>query len=64
MQRATENFDFFAWVDTLDDDEHHKVLEALREAARELGCCVHRKSLVTHQLLDLKAHCPTVISFN
>jgi hypothetical protein len=53
---CTEPFDFFTWVDTLSDEEHTAVLEALRAAACDLDVVIEEKPQIVHQLLDLAPH--------
>lgn len=62
--RAACDTTFFDWLDTLSDEEHTAVLERLRALAADLGVCVDRKPTITHNLLDLKAHIPTLPSLN
>jgi hypothetical protein len=61
---CTEPFDFFVWVDTLTDEEHTAVLEALRAAADDLDVVVEKKPQLAHQLLDLAPHIYTVPFLN
>ena len=55
---------FFEWLDTLTDEEHTMALEDLRALADDLGVCVHRKSTITHNLLNLETHRPVNLSLN
>lgn len=65
MYRDTPcDVDFFEWLETLSDEEHSAVLEALRFAAKELGCRVNRHPLVTQYLLNFLPHHPSELSLN
>jgi hypothetical protein len=64
LPAAPCNVDFFDWLDTLDNDEHHAVLEHLRRIADELGIRVDRKPFIAHKFLNLETHKAAVISFN
>lgn len=55
---------FFEWLDTLTDEEHTAVLEDARALAAELGVRVERKSTITHNLLELDTHRPSILSLN
>jgi hypothetical protein len=61
---AVPDTTFFEWLDNLSDAEHAAVAARLREIAAELGVRVDRKSTITHNLLNLEAHRPTVLSLN
>lgn len=56
--------DFFAWLDTLSDEEHHAMLLHLRRLAADLRCRIDRKSFTTHKFLDLAPHRPALVSLN
>lgn len=51
-----DTIDFFEWLDTLSDEEHHEVLLQLRSAVQELGCVVTQHSLAAHQLFEFPPH--------
>lgn len=56
--KAPCNLDFFEWLDTLSDEEHHEVFLQLRSAVQELGCVVNQHPLITHHLLQFPPHVP------
>lgn len=58
------NVDFFEWLDTLSDDEHHVVLEVMREINRGLRCRVNRNPLTAQQLFNLAPYRDTLLSLN
>lgn len=64
LHRASCNIDFFEWLDTLTDEEHHDVWQAVMRAAEELGCRVDENSLIPHNLFDLQTHTPSVPLLN
>jgi hypothetical protein len=64
QHRDLRDTTFFEWLDTLSDEEHTANLERLRELVAALGVRVHRKSTITHNLLELDTHRPANISLN
>jgi hypothetical protein len=64
LPAAPCNVDFFDWLDTLDNDEHHAVLEHLRRIAEELGIRVDRKPFIAHKFFDLAPNVVAVLSRN
>lgn len=55
---------FFEWLDTLTDEEHTRVYEALLAVAHDLDIVIEQKPQLTHQLLDLIPHNPSVPFLN
>lgn len=58
------NVDFFDWLETLSDEEHHEVFLHLCTITEELGLRIDKYAPVPQDLLDLPPHNPTMISLN
>jgi hypothetical protein len=54
--RDTCELTFFEWLDTLSDEEHTRVFEALLAVAHDLDVVIEQKPQLAHQLLDLIPH--------
>lgn len=64
MWRVKGQVDFFAWLDSLSDEEHHAVFEELRVIIATLGCRINHNPPLPHKPLQLPPHQVTMISLN
>lgn len=57
MPRITKELSFLEWLDTLSDEEHHRVVEALCAAADDLrAAAAGQHPLGADDLLKLDTH--------
>jgi hypothetical protein len=57
MPRSARELNFLEWLDTLPDEEHHRVVEALCAAADTLlAASVEKHPLRADDLLELDSH--------
>ena len=58
------DMDFFDWLDTLDDEQHHAVYVAMCELVDELGVCVTQQPQGAQNLFQLLARVNPHFSLN
>ena len=61
---APPNVDFLAWYETLSDEDQCDIYNELERIAKELGCGIDKKTLVSHDFLDLGPNLFAVPSLN